>query len=75
MGSCVCIKDKQFSIHNNSNKKDFTRLIKLKNSNQQPEKSMKINTNYFCKISKKNWLRILNFLNYKELKEASKVCR
>lgn len=76
MGSCICIKDKQFSIHNNSNgNQNFTKVIKLKKFSPMPEKSNKINTNYFYKISKKNWLRIVNFLNYKDLKEASKVCR
>jgi len=74
MGSCICIENKKQTIYKNCNKnKNIIRL----NYNNRPMSSIKScnKVDYFKKISKINWVTILNLLKFNDLKEASKVNR
>ncbi len=73
MGSCVCSQKTNFSVWKNPNK-NFVKF-RLENQKVISRISSNYDTNYFNKISKQNWVRILDFLKYKELSEASKVNR
>ncbi len=74
MGSCVCLHSKKFVI-DYPNKKENTLKFQIKNLYVESCLNKNYKQNYFNKITKNNWVRILNFLKFKELKEASKVNR
>jgi hypothetical protein len=74
MGSCVCIKSKKQTIYPNYNKKE--NLAHLKKKNEVVDSIViKNKVDYFKKISRRNWVVIINFLKFNELKEAIKVNR
>ena len=74
MGSCICIESKKQTIYKNCIKNQ--NVIRLNYKKQHIDSITIINkVDYFKKISKINWVIILNFLKFNDLKQASKVNR